>query len=300
MRALEDVAAHIHPSGPFGDHRIGHGQRFRLRKLLPAGHDNGHRAGCHHLFKIFTVIRLHQLNAHLRHDPRGQLKEAVSPFHILSYCHHAQGRDAVTHARADDPGQIVDAGELPVCTDKGLHRHTVRIHPDGILHIHSHHFMRQIIIQHGRTRSYPERDPSGDLRRNTGAKRPPGPHEHIHIRRQLRQKKVQPLQPRRRAHKISVVERKHHRITALRMKNIGQMLLHPPVQSIRTFYIETFLIGKRNIHMVILRHFQTVFIRHSDSFLSCSFSASADISFPTNIPCPPRLCQPRRTLPDPC
>ena len=35
--------------------------------------------------------------------------------------------------------------------DKGLHRHAVGVHADGVLNVNRHHLMAQIVLEHGGT-----------------------------------------------------------------------------------------------------------------------------------------------------
>ena len=128
--------------------------------------------------------------------------------------------------------------------------------------------MGQIVIQHGRTGSHPQRNAPGNLRRHAGTDRTSCPHKYIYIRRQPREQQIQPLQSRCRPHKIPMIKCEHHRIAAFGVKNIGQMLLHSPVQTVCTFHIIPFLIGKRYIHMVIFCYLQSIFVCHIHPFLS--------------------------------
>ena len=69
---------------------------------------------------MLTVIGLHDLTAHLCDDSSRQLEETIGTLHILTYGTYAQGRDAVAHTGIDHLAQVIDAGQLSICTDKYL------------------------------------------------------------------------------------------------------------------------------------------------------------------------------------
>lgn len=129
--------------------------------------------------------------------------------------------------------------------------------------------MAQVVVDHGGAAGHAQGNALLIGRGNAGADRAAGAHEHIHLLLELRDHQIQTLKTGGRAHEVAVIERKHHRVAADRIKDIGKVALHAPVRVVRALHMEAALIAKRNIRMIILRDFQSVLICHwnQSSFL---------------------------------
>ena len=263
--ALEDVAAHVQAARAALDAAVGEGEGLVLGQLLAAGDHDGHRAGRHDLLKVIAVVGLDQLHAHLGHDAGGELEEAVGALHVLAHGHHAQRGDAVAEAGVDDAAEVVDAGELSVRADEGLHGHAVGVHADGVLDVHGHDLMAQIVVEHAGAGGDAQGDGLAVFRRHAGAQRAAGAHQAVHIGHELGNHQVEALQARGGAHEIAMVEGEHHGVAALGVEDVAQVLFHAPVQVVGALDVKAALVGERFVHMVILRNLQSIFISHVEN-----------------------------------
>ena len=262
MLALEDVAAHVQTARAALNAAVGQREGLGFGQLLAAGDHDGHRAGRHDLFKVVAVVGLDQLHAHLGHDAGGELEEAVGALHVLAHGHHAQRGDAVAEAGVDHAAEVVDAGELSVRADEGLHGHAVGVHADGVLDIHGHDLMAQVVIEHAGAGGDAQGNGLAVFRGDAGAQRAAGAHQAVHIGHQLGNDQVQALQARGGAHEVAVVKGEHHGVAALGVEDVAQVLFHAPVQVVGALDVKAALVGERFVHMVVFRNLQSVFISH--------------------------------------
>ena len=263
--ALEDVAAHIQTASAALNAAVGHRQRVGLGQLLAAGHHDGHRAGRHDLLKVVAVVGFDQLHAHLGHDAGGELEEAVGALHVLAHGNHTQRGDAVAEAGVDHAAEVVDAGELSVRADEGLHGHAVGVHADGVLNVHGHDLMAQVVVEHAGAGGDAQGDGLAVFRGHAGAQRAAGAHQAVHIGHELGNHQVQALQARGGAHEVAMVEGEHHGVAALGVEDVAQVLFHAPVQVVGALDVKAALGGERLAHMIVLRNLQSVFISHVEN-----------------------------------
>lgn len=75
MIALEDIAPHIQTPYAAGNRSVSQRKSFVLRQLLATCYNNRHRTGCYNFFRIITIIRFDDVDAHFGDDTGYQLKK---------------------------------------------------------------------------------------------------------------------------------------------------------------------------------------------------------------------------------
>ena len=259
---LEDVAAHVHAVGALLDGAVGHLQGVQLRQLLAAGDDDGDRAGRRYPLKTVVVVALDDVGAVLRQHPGRQQEEALRPLHLLADGHHAQRRDAVAGAGVRRAAQQLQRAGLARRADEGLHRHAVRVHADGVLHVAGEAAaVGHVVVKHGGVVGQAHALGRGDRGRNARADGALSAHQHIHIGGQRRNDQIDPLQARRGTHDVPVVKGQHHGVAGLRPEDTGEAIPHAPVAVGRALDVEA-LLGGGGIQMVVVGGLVSDVIRH--------------------------------------
>ena len=94
-----------------------------------------------------------------------------------------------------------------------MNRHAVGIHPEGVLNIAGDSTAVGHIVEQN-SRIVGHSDALGYLRggRDAGADHALSPHQHIDMRDQGRDDKVDTLKPRRRTHYVAVIKGQHDRV----------------------------------------------------------------------------------------
>ena len=194
MGALEDVATHVNAACTLADDIVCKVQSVALSKLLAASNNNWNWACCNNFLEVLAVVSLNNLAAHLSNDTSCKLEEATGALHILTNSANAEGRNAVAESSVNDLAQVVDTGELAISADEGLNSHAVCVHADSILDVNSNNLVREVGLQHRRTRRNAKSNALRDLRRNAGPDCATGAHEAVNIRSKLWKQQVKTLE----------------------------------------------------------------------------------------------------------
>ena len=194
MGALEDVTAHVNAACTLADYVVCKVQRVTLSKLLTTSDNNWDWACCNDFLEVLAVVGLNNLAAHLSNDTSCKLEEATSALHILTNSTNAKGRNAVAEASVNDLAEVINTGKLAISTDEGLNSHAVCVHADSVLDVNSNNLVREVGLQHRRTRRNAKSDALRNLRRNAGPDCATSAHEAVNIRSKLWKQQVKTLE----------------------------------------------------------------------------------------------------------
>lgn len=173
----------------------------------------------------------------------------------------------VTEAGVDGLAQVVDGGQLAVATDEGLNGHAVGVHADGVLDVNGDALVREVGLEHGGAGGGAKSDGLRDLGRDAGADGAARAHEAVHVGGELREEQVKALEAGRGAHEVAVVEGEHDGVAALGVKDVGEVLLHAPVEAVGALDVEALVVGKRLVDVVVVSDLEAIQISHvSGSF----------------------------------